>query len=90
MTKARREEILSKDILRIADVQELNNMSYQMAAKLIRDIKRAMNPMFSTTGQLATSDYMAYFSLRREAPTEKVKPVRKEKHTPLFRMKEYQ
>lgn len=88
MTKQRREEILSKDILRIADVQELNNMSYQMAAALIRDIKRAMNPLFCKTGQIATSDYLDFFKERsKPAEREVVKKVNKSQQ--LFRAKDY-
>lgn len=61
MTFSRREEILSKDILTIADVSELTEKSYQMAAKLIRDIKRVMRSTYDEQGRIATKDYTRYF-----------------------------
>lgn len=97
MTFARREEILSKDILTIADVQELNGMTYQPAAELIRNIKRVMNSQYNVAGRIATNDYIKFFD--GQTPTDEIKPVRHEAikqqrkvavyETPLFRAKEF-
>lgn len=69
MTYTRREEILSKDILTIADVQELNEMSYWSAAELIRDIKRTACRV-DKAGKVATQDYLDYFQLPRQTEPE--------------------
>lgn len=95
MTFARREEILSKDILTIADVQELNGMTYQPAAKLVRDIKRILNSQYQVVGKIATSDYIKFFEgTKAEKPKTESKPSVKERKSvkreiPLFRAKEY-
>lgn len=65
MTFARREEILSKDILRIKDVEELNDMPYQSAAQLIRDIKRVIRSTYNKRGRVATTDYIKFFEGQR-------------------------
>lgn len=97
MTFARREEILSKDILTIADVQELNGMTYQPAAELIRNIKRIMGSQYSVAGKIATSDYIKFFDGQK--PLDEAKPAKREAvkqqrkttviEAPLFRAKEY-
>lgn len=95
MTFARREEILSKDILTIADVQELNGMTYQPAAKLVRDIKRILNSQYQVVGRIATSDYIKFFEgSKPKKPKSDAKPLIKERkpvkrEIPLFRAKEY-
>lgn len=98
MTFSRREEILSKDILSIKDVQELNGMTYQPAAKLIRDIKRVMRSQFQQTGKIATTDYIRFFE--GQIPKDEPKPVKREpvkpkrntvpRELPPFRFKDYQ
>ena len=62
MTYARREEIFSKDYLTIADIQELLGLSYQEAAKKIRDIKRR-NDRLGIQGKLHVQDYLDYYEL---------------------------
>lgn len=95
MTFARKEEILSKDILTIADVMELNDMTYQPAAELVRNIKRVMNSQYRVVGKITTNDYVNFFEKPRSfAEKSERKPVvkaRKTKtvQTPLFRAKEY-
>ena len=97
MTFARREEILSKDILRIKDVEELNDMDYQPAAQLIRDIKRVMRSTYNKRGRIATSDYIKFFEGQRpeEEPKVEIKETvfrehrTKTREMPLFRAKDY-
>lgn len=98
MTFARKEEILSKDILTIQDVMELNGMTYQPAAKLIRDIKRMMSSRYQVTGKIATSDYVKFFDgdipQQVEPVIERREPLIKERRSmkreiPLLRVKDY-
>ena len=72
MTWAKREEIFSKDYISIADMQELLGMGYDDAAKMIRDIKRALkiSPKFNgqgvrldIQGRLHVQDYLDYFNI---------------------------
>lgn len=95
MTKQRREEILSKDILLIKDVQELNDMTYQPAAKLIRDIKRMMKSTYDEVGKIATRDYVKFFEgqipVQEQTVEQKPVPIRQapKRDIPLFRAKDY-
>lgn len=94
MTFARKEEILSKDILTIADVMELNDMTYQPAAELVRNIKRVMNSQYRVVGKITTNDYVNFFEKPRsfveKSEKSTVVKARKPKvQTPLFRAKEY-
>lgn len=62
MTYARREEIFSKETMSITEFGELMNLSYQMAARTIRDIKRASNrPQIQ--GKLLVEDYFDYYGI---------------------------
>ncbi len=98
MTKERRKEILSRDILTVKDVQELTDKEYQGALALIRTIKRRFCPAYNERGKIATADYLRFFS--SSARTENVQVVnmpvqsvvkRHEEPTerPLFRVKNY-
>lgn len=81
MTYTRREEIFSKDYISIEDVQDLLGLGYQDAAKMIRQIKRALelNPKYNgqgvrlnIQGKLHVQDYLDYFNI----PTaERYKPT---------------
>ena len=62
MTYDKRNEILSKDYLTIADMQELLGLSYNDAAKLIREIKRKHNRL-NTRGKIHVQDYIDYYQL---------------------------
>lgn len=73
MTYARREEIFSKEVLSIADLQELLDLQYQGAAEMMRTIKRElnMNPKYNgqgirldLQGKLHTQDYLDYFQIK--------------------------
>ena len=56
MTYAMREEIFSKEYLSIEDVQELLGMSYDDAARTIRNIKRRTDRL-GIRGKLHVQDY---------------------------------
>ncbi len=62
MTYAEREEIFSKDYLSIADIQSLLGLSYQDAAKTIRNIKRKTDRL-GLRGKIHVQDYLDYFAL---------------------------
>lgn len=68
MTYSRREEIFSKDYISIEDMQALLGMSYQDAAKQIREIKRGLELQgkkvrLSVKGKVHVQDYLDYFNL---------------------------
>ena len=72
MTYARREEIFSKETMTITEFGEVMNLSYQMAARTIRDIKRVSNrPQIQ--GKLLVEDYFDYYGI-----TDKQRYVRGE------------
>ena len=62
MTYARREEIFSKETMSITEFGEVMNLSYQMAARVIRNIKRASNrPQIQ--GVLLVEDFFDYYGI---------------------------
>lgn len=62
MTYARREEIFSKETMSITEFGEVMNLSYQMAARVIRDIKRTSNrPQIQ--GVLLVEDFFDYYGI---------------------------
>ena len=62
MTYARREEIFSKETMSIKEFGEIMNLSYQMAARVIRDIKRVSNrPQIQ--GVLLVEDFFDYYGI---------------------------
>lgn len=62
MTYARREEIFSKETMTITEFGEVMNLSYQMAARTIRDIKRVSNrPQIQ--GKLLVEDFFDYYGI---------------------------
>ena len=72
MTYAMREEIFSKEYLSIEDVQELLGMSYDDAARTIRNIKHRTDRL-GIRGKLHVQDYLDYFQIppdRYEKPME--------------------
>ncbi|MFQ9422981.1 MAG: hypothetical protein ACLTE4_13430 [Christensenellaceae bacterium] len=71
MTYAMREEIFSKEYLSIEDVQELLGMSYDDAARTIRNIKRRTDRL-GIRGKLHVQDYLDYFQI---PPDRYVKPM---------------
>lgn len=60
MTKERKEEIFSQEYLSINDIGEILGLSYQMAAKKMREIKRK-NDRLKLQGKLYIQDYFDYF-----------------------------
>lgn len=71
MTYAMREEIFSKEYLSIGDIQELLGMSYDDAARTIRNIKRRTDRL-GIRGKLHVQDYLDYFQI---PPDRYVKPM---------------
>ena len=62
MTYARREEIFSKEVMSISEFCEVMNLSYQMAARVIRNIKRASaRPQIQ--GVLLIEDFFDYYGI---------------------------
>ena len=67
MTYAERESIFSKESLSINDISLLLGIGYDASAKLVRDIKRALQ--FKGTlrldiqGKIHAEDYFEYFNI---------------------------
>lgn len=62
MTYSRREEIFSKDTMSITEFGEVMNLSYQMAARKIREIKRTSErPQMQ--GVLLVEDFFDFFHI---------------------------
>lgn len=62
MTYARREEIFSKETMSIKEFGEIMNLSYQMSARIIREIKRkSSRPQIQ--GVLFMEDYFDYYNI---------------------------
>jgi hypothetical protein len=69
MSVERRAEIFSKECLTIADLQELFELDYQLAAKLLRDIKRQLEfkgqkLRLNMQGKIHVEDYLDYFGIK--------------------------
>lgn len=64
MTKERKEEIFSQEYLSINDIGEILGLSYQMAAKKMREIKRK-NDRLKLRGKLYIQDYFDYFEVKQ-------------------------
>ena len=62
MSYIEREKIFSKDYLTIEDVQALLGLTYQMAARQIRNIKRRSDRL-GIQGKIHTEDYFEYFNI---------------------------
>ena len=83
MTYARREEIFSKDIITIPELQEILALpSYQEAAKMMRNIKRRFN-RFPQNGKLHVEDYKAYFEISED--NQRYYPAKVEEGIELMR-----
>lgn len=62
MSYLEREQIFSKDYLTIKDLQQLLGLSYQIAAKLMRQIKFKFDRL-GIQGKLHTEDYFEYYNI---------------------------
>lgn len=62
MTYAMREEIFSKECLSVKDLEELLGVSYQEAAKTIRNIKRKTDRL-GIQGKIHIQDYLDYLKV---------------------------
>lgn len=62
MTFEEREKVFSKDYLDINDLQQLLGLTYQVAAKKIREIKFKFDRL-GVQGKIHTEDYFEYFNI---------------------------
>lgn len=62
MSYSEREQIFSKEYLTIKDLQQLLGLSYQIAAKLMRQIKFKFDRL-GIQGKLHTEDYFEYYKI---------------------------
>lgn len=62
MSYPEREQIFSKEYLTIKDLQQLLGLSYQIAAKLMRQIKFKFDRL-GIQGKLHTEDYFEYYKI---------------------------
>ena len=68
MTYEQREKIFSKEYISIEDMQNLLGLTYQDAAKIIRDIKRKSDRL-KIRGKVHMQDYFDYFGIKAERYT---------------------
>ena len=62
MLYTEREQIFSKDYLTIKDLQQLLGLTYQVAARIMRQIKFKFDRL-GIQGKLHTEDYFEYFKI---------------------------
>lgn len=65
MTYEQREDIFSKEYLSISDIQSLLGLTYQDAAKTIRNIKRKTDRL-GIRGKIHIQDYFDYYQIKTE------------------------
>lgn len=70
MTLARREELITKEILTTKEFQELTGIHYKKASTLLTDIKRWCEqhngkPRVTTKGKIHIQDYLDYYNISR-------------------------
>jgi hypothetical protein len=73
MSFADREQIFSKDYLDIEDLQNLLGLTYQLAARKMREIKFKFDRL-GIQGKIHTEDYFEYFNI-----TDKQRYVKEQK-----------
>lgn len=62
MSYLEREQIFSKDYLTIQDLQQLLGLTYQVAARVMRQIKFKFDRL-GIQGKLHTEDYFEYYNI---------------------------
>ena len=62
MSYIEREKIFSKDYLTIKDLEQLLGLTYQVAAKIMRQIKFKFDRL-GIQGKLHTEDYFEYYNI---------------------------
>lgn len=62
MSYSEREQIFSKDYLTIKDLQQLLGLTYQVAARIMRQIKFKFDRL-GIQGKLHTEDYFEYYNI---------------------------
>lgn len=63
MTFCEREEMFSKDVLTIKDVQQLMCMDYTTASQFILRVKRKVGDRLRVSGKLHVQDYLDYIGV---------------------------
>ena len=71
MTYAKREEIFSKEVLSISDIQELYGLSYQQSSRFLREIKtwfklNGRNLRIDIEGKIHVQDYLEYLNIKSD------------------------
>lgn len=65
-----REELLSKEVIKIADIQKCYDLCYHKAANIIRAIKH-YNDRLNIRGVVHVLDYIEYFNAKSKFEKEK-------------------
>ena len=67
MTYARREEILSKDVITTDELQELLGLSnLPQASSKMSEIKRKVGDRLGVKGKIHIEDYLEYFNIKTD------------------------
>lgn len=67
MTYARREEILSKDVITTDELQELLALSnLPQASSKMSEIKRKVGDRLGVKGKIHIEDYLEYFNIKTD------------------------
>ena len=67
MTYARREEIFSKDVITVAELQEIMNFTNRAkASQKLNEIKRVVGDRLGVEGKLHLEDYFEFFNIKTE------------------------
>lgn len=75
MTIEQRNNIFAKECLTIADIELLLSLSYDAAARLVRDIKRNSDRLH-LRGRVHVQDYLEYFNLSTRHYSEEKEEAR--------------
>lgn len=67
MTYARREEIFSKDVITVAELQEIMNFTNRAkASQKLNEIKRVVGDRLGVEGKLHLEDYFEFFKIKTD------------------------
>jgi hypothetical protein len=67
MTYARREEIFSKEVITVAELQEIMNFTNRtQASQKLNEIKRVVGDRLGIEGKLHTEDYFEFFNIKTD------------------------
>ena len=67
MTYARREEIFSKDVITVAELQEIMSFTNRaQASQKLNEIKRVVGDRLGIEGKLHVEDYFEFFKIKTD------------------------